>query len=249
MEGKVIAISGGASGIGLATAKILASRGAKLSLADWNEEALKDAVKGFKSSEILTTKLDVRSSQDVDQWIAKTVEHFSRLDGAANCAGVFGKHAKNEPLAHVSNEQWDTAIGINLTGLMYCVRAELQQFEKKGTGGSIVNVASVAGLLGLPGSAAYTASKHGVVGMTRAAAKEYGPKGIRINAVAPGAIYTPLMLQSQEINNAGKEYPPFASLGRHGLPDEVANMIVFLLGPESSYASGAVFTIDGAWNC
>ncbi|OQU99360.1 hypothetical protein CLAIMM_04999 [Cladophialophora immunda] len=249
MEGKVIALTGGASGIGLAAAKILVSRGAKLSLADWNEAALKDIAQEFKTSEVLLTKMDVRSSEDVNRWITKTVQHFGQLDGAANCAGVFGKYPKNELLGDMADEQWDMAIAINLTGMMYCVRAELRHFTKTGTKASIVNVASVAGLLALPGSSAYTASKHGVIGLTRAVAKEYGSQGIRVNAVAPGTIYTPLMRQSQEVNNAGAEYPPFAAMGRHGKPEEVANMIVWLLSPESSYASGAVFTIDGAWNC
>jgi NAD(P)-dependent dehydrogenase (short-subunit alcohol dehydrogenase family) len=183
-EGQVVAITGAASGIGLALAKLLGSKGAKLALADVQHEALDKAVSEIKSSggDAVGTRVDVSKDSEVDQWINDTVKHFGKLDGAANIAGVEGKHGVFTNFIDMKNEEWDYIISINLTGLMYCLRAELRVMEK---GASIVNAASIAGLMGRPGIGAYSVSKHGVVGLTKTAAKEVGPQGIRVNAVAP----------------------------------------------------------------
>jgi NAD(P)-dependent dehydrogenase (short-subunit alcohol dehydrogenase family) len=183
-EGKVVAITGAASGIGLALAKLLGSKGAKLALADVQHEALDKAVSEIKSSggDAVGTRVDVSKDSEVDQWINDTVKHFGKLNGAANIAGVEGKHGVFTNFIDMKNEEWDYIISINLTGLMYCLRAELRVMEK---GASIVNAASIAGLMGRPGIGAYSVSKHGVVGLTKTAAKEVGPQGIRVNAVAP----------------------------------------------------------------
>jgi len=184
LQGKVIAITGAASGIGLALTKLAASRGAKLALADIQRENLDQLVSELKSSgvEVVGTRVNVASHQEVDDWIASTVKHFGRLDGAANLAGVEGKKAVSASFLDQSNEEWDFILSINLTGLMYCVRAQVRVMEK---GSAIVNAASIAGLMGRPGICAYSVSKHGVVGLTKTVAKEVGPKGIRVNAVAP----------------------------------------------------------------
>lgn len=132
--------------------------------------------------EVEGTALNVTSNIEVDDWIAATVKHFGRLDGAANIAGVTTKEPKYPFLTEVSNEEWDYVIGINTTGLFYLLRAQLRVMKD---GASVVNASSGTGLVGRPGMAAYSASKHAVIGLTKSAAKEYGPKGIRINAVAP----------------------------------------------------------------
>ncbi|OAG37834.1 hypothetical protein AYO21_07940 [Fonsecaea monophora] len=195
MDGKVIAITGGSSGIGKATARILASRGAKLSIADWNATSLAQLSAEFSSQypDFLYTQLDVTQRAKVDDWIAQTVQHFGRLDGAANCAGVTGRTNDRMPLTEVDDEHWDVAIGVNLTGTMACLRAQLRAIVD---GGSIVSIASVAGLEGIAGISPYCAAKHGIIGLTRSAAKEVAQRQIRVNAVAPGTINTPLYQDS-----------------------------------------------------
>lgn len=184
LNGKVIAITGAASGIGLELAKLCAARGAKLAIADIQEEALQRAVTEIKASgtDIIGKKVNVASHKEVDDWINAAKSHFGRIDGAANVAGVEGKNGVFTNFVDVQNDEWDFIMSINLTGLMYCLRAELRVME---SGASIVNMSSIAGLMGRPGIGPYSVSKHGVVGMTRTAAKEVGCRGIRVNAVAP----------------------------------------------------------------
>ena len=185
LQGKVIAITGAASGIGLALTKLAAARGARLALADVQQEALDELVTQLKSSgvEAVGMCVNVTRSQEVNDWINSTKQHFGRLDGAANLAGVSGKNSTSAHIWDQLDDEWNFILSVNLTGLMYCVRAQVDVMEK---GASIVNVASAAGLIGRPGLGAYAASKHGVVGFTKSVAKEVGPaRGIRLNAVAP----------------------------------------------------------------
>jgi NAD(P)-dependent dehydrogenase (short-subunit alcohol dehydrogenase family) len=182
-NGKVVAITGAASGIGLATAKLLASRGAKLSLADLQNVALENVAGDIiaDGGTVIATVLDVRSNDAVSSWVANTVEHFGRLDLAANLAGVITRH--NDQLQDLRQDDWDLVIGVNLTGIMQCMRAQLKVMQD---GGAIVNAASIAGLMGRKRDSAYSASKHGVIGLTRSAAKEVGiDRRIRVNCVAP----------------------------------------------------------------
>lgn len=185
MAGKVVAITGGASGIGLATAHLLASRGASLSLADVFENGLDAASKAIKTKhnvEILTFVLDVRKPAQVDAWITETVSKLGKLDGAANIAGVIPKTIGVGGIAEMTVEEWDFVIGVNLTGVMHCMRAQMKSIAD---GGSIVNASSIAGLTGRPNNGAYAASKHGVIGLTKSAAKEIGSRGVRVNSFAP----------------------------------------------------------------
>jgi NAD(P)-dependent dehydrogenase (short-subunit alcohol dehydrogenase family) len=182
-EGKVIALTGGASGIGLAAAQNVHARGASIAIADVDQAALDKAAGLFKESErVLYTKLDVTDSKAVNSWIASVVQKFGKLDGAANCAGVIGKIHGNRLVSEIDDEQWDLIMRVNLTGMMYCLRAELQNLQDSG---SIVCIASIQGVMGFAKHAAYSASKHGVVGLVRSAAKEFGERNIRVNAVTP----------------------------------------------------------------
>ena len=185
LQGKVIAITGGASGIGLSLAKLAASRGARLALADIQKEALDKVVTELKSSgaDTVGTCVNIASSSEVNDWIKATMEHFGRLDGAANLAGVGGKAGPSfGAVKDIDDEDWDFIFSINVTGLMYCLRAELRVMRQ---GSSIVNASSVAGMMGRQNIGPYSASKHAVVGLTKTAAKESGPQGIRVNAIAP----------------------------------------------------------------
>jgi len=185
LEGKVIAITGAASGIGLATAKLLASRGAKLSLVDVQQEGLDAAASTIKEAghpDVLTATVDVRNVAQVDDWIKQTVDKFGGLDGAANLAGVLGKNYGQAGIESENEENWEFLLGVNLTGVMHCLRAQLPRIRE---GGAVVNAASVLGLQGSAGRAAYVASKHGVIGLTRTAAKEVGKRGVRVNCIAP----------------------------------------------------------------
>ncbi len=186
LQGKVITICGAGSGIGAATARIAAQRGASLSLCDINQEALDRTIKELKEAgaNVIGTRVDISQSDSVDAWIADTVRHFGKLDGAANVAGVESQPGGKvfDDIVDTSNEKWDWILKVNVNGMFYCLRAQLRVMQ---TGASIVNVSSMSGVIGWPGVCAYSASKHAVVGLTRTAAKEVGPKGIRVNAIAP----------------------------------------------------------------
>jgi NAD(P)-dependent dehydrogenase (short-subunit alcohol dehydrogenase family) len=183
--GKVIAITGGASGIGLSTAKLLAARGAAVSIADVQQKALDEAKAAIlaetKDAKVLVFALDVQKNDTVVAWIAKTVETFGGLDGIANIAGVF-KAIPDHSIEKEEDDHWNFLLGVNLTGVMNCMRAAVPHMK---SGGSIVNASSILGLEGAAGRAAYCASKHGVIGLTRATAKDVGKRGIRVNCFAP----------------------------------------------------------------
>ena len=186
-QGKTIALTGGASGIGLATSQILYSRGANIAIADIDQSALDNASTLFKpqdegESRVMLTKLDVTNRSAVDTWISSVVSKFGRLHGAANCAGVIGKHHGTRTVEQLEDDQWDLIMGVNLTGMMYCLRAELRAIKGPG---SVVCVSSVQGTMGFAKHAAYAASKHGVLGLVRSAAKEVGERAVRVNAVTP----------------------------------------------------------------
>lgn len=186
---KVIAITGAASGIGLATAMLLASRGATLSIADVQAEPLRAAERAIAAQSpgcaLLATILDVRDAGAVEAWIEATVSRFGRLDGAANVAGVVPRSIGGDDSSLIEKydmDEYDTVMGVNARGLMLCLKYQLAAVGK---GASIVNAASIAGLIGRAKNASYAASKHAVVGLTRSAAKEVGPRGVRVNCICP----------------------------------------------------------------
>ncbi|KAJ4113073.1 Short-chain dehydrogenase/reductase aba4 [Fusarium oxysporum] len=250
LSGKVYAVTGGASGIGLATAKLLSDRGNTVCIADVNTTALNQAEEHFNSrtpkAQFSVTRVDVSDRGQVESWITNIKSQFGRLDGAANIAGIIGKGHGKEPLTELEDDEWFQILNINLTGMMYCLRSELKHIDH---GGSIVNMASIHATTGIANHAAYAASKHGVLGLTRVAAKENGHREVRVNAVAPGPIYTPLMQGYWDRTERPVDAPfeePIA-FQRYGTAEEVANVVGFLLGPESSFVSGSCYSVDGAW--
>jgi len=187
LAGKVITLTGGASGIGAATAKILAARGAKLALADVSTDELEQVAQKIRSegnNDISTTTVDIRDRQQVKDWIHSTIQKFGPLDGAANIAGVAGRHQNVHHIWELSTEEFDLLNDVNSKGLFHCLAEMLTPGVMK-DGGSIASVASICGLRGLPRSSGYCASKHAAVGLIKSAAIEAGPSLIRVNGVAP----------------------------------------------------------------
>lgn len=185
LQGKVITVTGAGSGMGLETARMLAARGAKVSMADVQEKALLAAADDIKRAggDVMAQVVDVRDEKAVDDWVDKTVRKYGRLDGAVNLAGVLPKTFHTHSTELQVTEDWDFVIAVNLTGVMYCMRAQLRNMNDEG---SIVNASSVAGLQGFENNVAYGASKFGIVGITKCAAAEVGPtRSIRVNCIAP----------------------------------------------------------------
>ncbi|KAI9734031.1 MAG: hypothetical protein M1818_006969 [Claussenomyces sp. TS43310] len=248
LAGKVVTVTGAASGIGLATAKVLFAAGAKLSLTDLREESLAKAVSAISSGSssprknIITTALDIRSSKQVDAWIGKTVSHFGRLDGSANVAGAIGKGYGTHDVTDLSDEEFDFVTGTNLTGLFYCMRAQLRAMTD---GGSVVNTASTTGLEGHAKNAAYSASKHAVIGLSKSAANEVGPKGIRVNCVAPGIFDTPMVQSFGSVASGKLAVFDRVPLKRVGHPEEAGKVLAFLLSDDAKYVTGSTFVVDG----
>lgn len=253
LKDKLVLVSGGAGGIGKETARLLAASGAKISLADFSEEPLAAFVQELrdthKGAQVSHTVVDVRKQDSVERWIDQACSDFGgsgKIDGAANLAGVLPKNSLDSTasIENVTNEVWEQCIGVNLTGLMYCMRAQLPRMRDHG---SMVNAASVAGLKGYGGSVAYGASKFGVVGLTKCAAQDMGKdRGIRVNAVAPGTVRTPMLTDLGMCLGELKDNPVMpGSLNRDGMPEEIAALIVWLLSSESSFVTGAIYSVDG----
>lgn len=229
LSGRIALVTGGASGIGAATVALLRARGATVVAADVT------AVEG-------TTALDVTDEAAVDAAVAAIVAEHGRLDLAANVAGTSGAYAE---LADSTTEGWRSTMAVNLDGVYFCLRAELRAMRATG-GGSIVNVASAAGRMGVPGLAAYSASKHGVIGLTKTAAIEEARRGIRVNAVLPGSVRTP-MLEAFSGNDPAvlEQMGRRSPMGRLGQPDEIAEAIVWLLSDASGFVTGNCLAPDG----
>lgn len=245
-EGQVALVTGGSSGIGRASALAFAAKGAGVVVASRREEESAETVALIEEAggKAIFVQTDVAKSDEVQRLVAKTIEQFGRLDFAFNNAGIEGQPFV--PLADYSEEMWDSVIAINLKGVFLCMKYQLPHLLK--TKGAIVNMASVAGLIGGRVGAAYYASKHGVVGMTKSAAFEYAEQGVRINAVAPAVIHTPMVersfLHDEKIAAGVTRLHP---MGRIGQPEEVAKAVVWLCSPEASFTTGHTLPIDGGF--
>jgi len=242
--GKVALVTGAGAGMGLATAKAFAEAGAAVVLADYKVDAVNIAAEKLKSSgfQALAIGCDVSDDEQVTAMVDRAVAQFGRFDAAFNNAGVMARIA---PTAESSREEWDRVIGINLRGVWSCMKHELRQMEKQGSG-AIVNNASVGAITGNPGIGSYIASKHGVVGLTRTAALEYVKQGIRVNAVNPGLIDTQIARDvvagdEQAYGEIAKNVP----IGRAGRPEEIASVVLWLCSPGASYVIGHALTVDG----
>ncbi|MGA2412527.1 MAG: SDR family oxidoreductase [Candidatus Binataceae bacterium] len=247
LDGKVALITGAGSGIGRATSRIFAREGARLVLADVVEEGGNDTLKVVQDlgAEAVFIRTDVSKWSDASAAVAKAVAEYGRLDCAFNNAGIEGQHADTDKC---TQENWDRVIAIDLTGVWLCMKAELEQFLKQGGPGAIVNTSSGAGLAGVKGMPAYVAAKHGVAGLTRAAALEYGKQGIRINAVCPGPIRTPMMGRiTKNRPDTEKRFAGAAPMKRLGEPEEIGEAVAWLCSDHASYVTGLPMPVDGGF--
>ena len=248
VEGKVALVTGGASGIGRATALTFAREGAKVVIADMNEDGGQQTVHLIteKGGEAIFVRTDVSKAVEVQALISQAVATYGQLDCAHNNAGIGSR--PRAPLHECTEETWDRVLAINLTGVWLCMKYEILQMLTQGSG-TIVNTASIMGLVGSwSGTAAYNASKHGVVGLTKTAALEYATAGIRVNAVCPGYIQTPLIEEALTSNPALEaQIVTRHPVGRMGQPEEIAEAVVWLCSDAASFVTGHTMTVDGGY--
>lgn len=239
-------MTGAGSGMGLTTAQAFAEAGAAVVLADFNEAAVRSAAEQLVSEghKAIAVRCDMADEAQVKEMVDLTVATFGRLDAAYNNAGI------NSPVAETadaSSEEYDRVMAVNLRGVWNCMKYELQQMRKQGSG-AIVNCSSLGGLVGIAGRGVYHASKHGVLGLTKSAGLEYAARGIRINAICPGIIATPMVTgmierEPEAMDALMKEQP----IGRLGRPEEIASAVLWLCSPGASFVIGHALAVDGGY--
>lgn len=247
MNEKAAIITGAAAGIGKSTALAFAREGASVACADIDREAV-DATAGeieAKGGTALALQVDVADAAAVRKMVSETVDAFGRLDYACNNAGIEGDQGKS---AEYTAEEWDRVMNVNLRGQWLCMKYEIPAMLESG-GGSIVNVSSILGMVGFKGAPAYTAAKHGLIGLTRAAALEYAEEGIRVNAVCPAFIDTPMLERSGITTDEGtrESFEALHALGRLGDAEEVAEAILWLSSDRASFVTGHPLMVDGGY--
>jgi NAD(P)-dependent dehydrogenase (short-subunit alcohol dehydrogenase family) len=242
--GKVAFVTGAASGIGRAAAIAFAAEGARVAILDRTEDALKETEATVKDAggEVLTIACDISLPEQVEAAVRQVVQRFGQLDVAFNNAGVENKAA---PLHEIELEEWDRILGINLRGTFLCMKYEIAQMVRQG-GGVVVNTSSGAGIRGVAGGAAYAASKHAIIGITRSAALDYAKQNIRVNAVLPGNIETPMMdrFTGGDIQKAIDLEP----VGRLGKPEEIAEAVLWMSSDLGVFVTGSAIVVDGGWS-
>lgn len=243
LDGRVALVTGAARGIGEACARRLAASGARVAACDIDGVGAEKVAEAIRATgtDAIGLALDVSDPEAVDAAVASVVEQLGRLDVGVNNAGVT---SDGSPTGDLTDEAWRAIRSVNLDGVFYCTRAEIRAMRERG-GGSIVNMASILSSVAFKDHVAYTAAKHGVVGLTRGAAVDHAADGIRVNAVAPGFIHTPLndVLPPATITAVEQAHP----LGRMGTVDEVAELVAWLAGDAASFVTAAVYTVDGGY--
>ena len=246
LSGKVTIVTGAASGIGRAASRMFHAAGATLTLVDRDAEGLRETAAAIRADggTVLVEAADVSIASEVEGAIAATVEHYGRLDCAFNNAGV---DSFQWAIADLPEEEWRRVIDVDLTGVFLCMRAEINAMLASG-GGSIVNTSSGLGLVAIANQSAYIAAKHGVLGLTKAAALEYATQGLRVNAVCPGIIHTPMADRGVAGNPAVADALAASQpIGRMGEPEEVAVAAMFLLSDAASFITGEALAVDGGY--
>ena len=249
LEGKSALVTGGASGIGRATALAFAREGARVAVADILEEAAQCTVTEIEAmgGQALAIACDVTDDDAVKAMIAATVDAFGGLDCAFNNAGIapYQVNAGGQKIADVAPEAWRRLIDVNLTGVWLCLRHEVAQMRAQGSGGVIINTASILGLVGSATSSAYATAKHGVVGLTKVAAADHAEDNIRVNAVCPGYIETPMT--EETMRRRGGRIMARVPMARMGTAGEIAEAVVWLCSPKASFVTGVSWAVDGGY--
>lgn len=243
LAGKAVLITGGGSGIGRATALAFAEHGAKIVISDVNTRGGEETLRLLAGAEAVFLPADVTQAGEVAALVSQAVAAYGRLDFAVNSAGVAGNYGART--SEIAEDDWDFIVNVNLKGVWLCMKHEIAQMEAQG-GGVIVNLASAAGLIGTPKGAAYAASKHGVIGLTKSAALEYARRNIRVNAVCPAFVDTPMVAgvveQAPQMAELTVKGNPMRRLGR---PEEVSGAVVWLCSAQASFITGHALAVDG----